>query len=208
MIQEPIIHTDSYPIHFVEPDIRERAIFSRLSIGLGHHCELYDDFDELFMHPPRAGIIMVKDAHFIGGVALTLDRLAKQGIWLPVIVFGNNPTPSRIVDAIKSGALDYVEMPFDPDRLKRSFARVLAEKDQASKKRRRQIEAKKQLEVLSAREAQVLEQLALGNSNKLIARELGISPRTVEIHRANMMSKLNADHAATAVRIKIEAEIL
>jgi DNA-binding CsgD family transcriptional regulator len=69
------------------------------------------------------------------------------------------------------------------------------------------IEARGRIENLSAREREVLDWLAQGSSNKAIARELQISPRTVEIHRANMMAKLGASHAADAVRLRIEADI-
>ena len=73
--------------------------------------------------------------------------------------------------------------------------------------RRRMIEARNRISNLSRREREVLDWLAEGSSNKAIARELEISPRTVEIHRANMMSKLGARHAAEAVRLKLEAQI-
>jgi len=69
------------------------------------------------------------------------------------------------------------------------------------------IEARSRIENLSTREREVLDWLAQGSSNKAIARELQISPRTVEIHRANMMSKLGASHAADAVRLRLEAEL-
>lgn len=69
------------------------------------------------------------------------------------------------------------------------------------------IEARDRIATLSAREREVLDWLADGSSNKVIARELDISPRTVEIHRANMMNKLGANHAAEAVRLKLEAKI-
>jgi FixJ family two-component response regulator len=67
------------------------------------------------------------------------------------------------------------------------------------------IEARDRISTLSTREREVLEWLARGSSNKAIARELAISPRTVEIHRANMMNKLGARHAAEAVRLRLEA---
>jgi FixJ family two-component response regulator len=69
------------------------------------------------------------------------------------------------------------------------------------------IEARDRIASLSVREREVLEWLAQGSSNKVIARELDISPRTVEIHRANMMHKLGARHAAEAVRLKLEAKL-
>ena len=69
------------------------------------------------------------------------------------------------------------------------------------------IEARDRISKLSAREREVLDWLAEGSSNKAIARELEISPRTVEIHRANMMNKLGARHAAEAVRLRLEAKL-
>jgi FixJ family two-component response regulator len=69
------------------------------------------------------------------------------------------------------------------------------------------IEARDRISTLSTREREVLDWLAEGSSNKAIARELDISPRTVEIHRANMMNKLGARHAAEAVRLRLEAKL-
>ena len=73
--------------------------------------------------------------------------------------------------------------------------------------RRRMIEARDRISTLSTREREVLDWLAEGSSNKAIARELDISPRTVEIHRANMMNKLGVRHAAEAVRLRLEAKL-
>ncbi|WP_246449656.1 response regulator transcription factor [Qipengyuania soli] len=72
---------------------------------------------------------------------------------------------------------------------------------------RRMIEARNRIAVLSTREREVLDWLAEGCSNKLIASEMSISPRTVEIHRAKMMSKLGADHVSQAVRLRMEANL-
>jgi FixJ family two-component response regulator len=73
--------------------------------------------------------------------------------------------------------------------------------------RRRTIEARQRIATLSGREREVLEYMVAGRTNKLIARELEISPRTVEIHRANMMSKLGARQSAEAVRLRLEAQV-
>ncbi|MEM6267027.1 MAG: LuxR C-terminal-related transcriptional regulator, partial [Pseudomonadota bacterium] len=85
--------------------------------------------------------------------------------------------------------------------------RIAKEAEVFGAARRRMIEARDRIASLSGREREVLDWLAEGSSNKVIARELDISPRTVEIHRANMMNKLGARHAAEAVRLKLEAKL-
>lgn len=138
---------------------------------------------------------------------MILDRLSRLGIWLPLIAVENDPRPGRIVEAIKGGALDYLSLPLDPDRFERCLTRIEKEAEVFGAARRRMIEARDRIASLSVREREVLEWLAQGSSNKVIARELDISPRTVEIHRANMMHKLGARHAAEAVRLKLEAKL-
>ena len=102
----------------------------------------------------------------------------------------------NIVAAIKAGALDYLALPIKPDQLLRTLSKLEPEAEEFPLARRRVIEARNRIESLSGREREVLEWLSAGSSNKVIARELEISPRTVEIHRANMMAKLGAQHAA------------
>ncbi len=113
----------------------------------------------------------------------------------------------NIVAAIKAGALDYLALPIKPDQLLRTLSKLEPEAEEFALARRRVIEARNRIESLSGCERQVLEWLSAGSSNKVIARELEISPRTVEIHRANMMAKLGAQHAAEAVRLKLEAKL-
>ncbi len=194
-------------LHFIDSSSRHRAELSRAGFALGHHCEVYGDLSDLSAHPPRDGIIIARDAIEEGGVAMILERLSKLGVWLPLIAVEEQPKPGRIVEAIKAGALDYLLMPIDPERFSRCLTRIEKEAEVFGAARRRMIEARSRISSLSNREREVLDWLAEGSSNKVIARELDISPRTVEIHRANMMSKLGARHAAEAVRLKIEAKL-
>ena len=194
-------------LHFIEMDIQVRADFARTAMQMGYHCELYDDFSEIAAHPPRSGIIFVRDKPEYGGIALAIERLMGLGIWLPVIALDFNPNPSRVVQAVKDGALDYLALPLKPERTAASIERIAKEAAEASEIRRLTIEARNKLATLSSREGEVLEGLTGGASNKEIARMLSISPRTVEIHRANMMSKLGARSAADAVRIRLEGRV-
>ncbi|MGB3379240.1 MAG: LuxR C-terminal-related transcriptional regulator [Allopontixanthobacter sediminis] len=194
-------------IRFVEPSSRVRAELARSAFALGHHAEVYADLDELTDHMPETGVLVVRDDPLAGGVAAVLARLAEHGHWLPLIATDTTPNPHRIVAAMKAGALDYLPLPLDARRFAASLEQIASDMANHGHARRRMVEARSRIAGLSAREREVLHWLAEGSSNKTIARELDISPRTVEIHRANMMAKLGAKHAAEAVRLRIEADM-
>lgn len=199
--------SERHIIHFVDADMRIRADLARATFALGHHAEVYADIEELADHPPRRGVIVAHDDGTPDGVRDMLDHLAERGIWLPLVAMDESPATGNVVAAIKAGALDYLTLPLDPARLAAMLGRIGDEARAHAEARRRMIEARGRIGVLSVREREVLDWLARGSSNKTIARELDISPRTVEIHRANMMSKLGAAHSAEAVRLRIEAKL-
>lgn len=206
MLNEIDSRAKRFHLHYVDSDVNGRARFAQAALQLGHHCELYDNLNELAAHPPRIGFVVLRDDPIIGGgIVHAMRRLEEIGIWLPVIAVGEVSDPANIVEAIKAGALDYITIPVDVARLERSLARASLEDDHVSSLRRRRVEARDKVNRLTVRETEVLEFLTAGHSNKAIARQLGISPRTVEIHRSNMMSKLDASHAAGAVRIALDA---
>jgi two-component system, LuxR family, response regulator FixJ len=192
-------------IHFVDADTRTRAELARLAFSLGHHAEVYADLIEICEHPPQRGIAVVRDDFEQGGVEAAFELFGRCGIWLPLVAMDEAPETARVVSAIKAGALDYLPLPLAPERLSDMLSKLDREAQAHSEARRRMMQARGRIENLSAREREVLDWLAQGSSNKAIARELQISPRTVEIHRANMMSKLGANHAADAVRLRLEA---
>lgn len=194
-------------LHCIDPDSRARAELSREAFALGHHAEVYGSIGELADHCPTDGIVLARDDPQEGGIAGFIAALAGYGIWLPVVATDPHPTTSRIVSAIKGGALDYLPLPVDTGRFAAMLERIAEEVAGRIADRRRMVEARGRIAALSNREREVLEWLAEGSSNKAIARELAISPRTVEIHRANMMNKLGARHAAEAVRLRLEAQI-
>ncbi|TNE29522.1 MAG: helix-turn-helix transcriptional regulator [Alphaproteobacteria bacterium] len=194
-------------LHFIDASSRNRAELARAGFALGHHCEVYADLGELALHPPRDGIIIVRDWGEEGNFKHTAQQLQQLGVWLPLIAFDEAPRINRIVAAISAGALDYLAFPLDHGKLADAIERARQEAEVNNEARRRKIAARTLVSKLSRREGEVLDWLAEGYSNKAIAHELQISPRTVEIHRANMMAKLGARHAAEAVRIRIEAQL-
>ena len=194
-------------LHILGGSSRSRAEQSHLGFALGHHCEVYGTIGELVEHSPDTGIVLAFDDPADGGVARVLRALSVIGKWLPVVATSFDPRPTCVVEAIKAGALDYLRLPLEDERLGTAIARIRGEADAYAEARRKTVEARNRISVLSPREREVLDWLAEGCSNKMIARELSISPRTVEIHRANMMAKLGADHPSQAVRLKLEAQL-
>lgn len=192
-------------MHIVGGDSRLRAEQARLAFCLGHHAEIYSDLPELIERSPEKGLIVLCEELLDIGIGMLLEKLGAAGIWLPVIAASHAPDVDQVVHAIRAGALDYLRLPLDEKEFSRLVSHVLADSGRHAEARRRLVEARQRIDALSRREREVLDWLSDGCSNKAIARELDISPRTVEIHRANMMQKLGASHAAEAVRLRLEA---
>ncbi len=193
-------------LHIIGGDSRTRAEQARLGFALGHHVEVYADPHELVARPPQEGIVIAADdgpADMAGGL---IDLFGEHGIWLPVVMVAHDPDIDRVVAAIKAGALDYLKLPLEMGVLARRLSAIVGEAGAHAARRRREVEAQRRIALLSRRERQVLELLSAGCANKEIGRRLEISPRTVEIHRGNMMTKLEAGHAADAVRLWLDAE--
>ncbi|WP_121115467.1 response regulator transcription factor [Croceibacterium ferulae] len=194
-------------LHILGGTSRSRAEQARIAFALGHHAEVYGGLDEFFDRPPTEGVILAAQDTVTGGTAGLIRRLGEAGVWLPLVMTGDDFTIDQVVDAIGDGAIDCLALPLEMGTLARRLQRVIIAAGPMVEVRRRQIEARSRIGQLSRREREVLECLAAGRSNKLIARDLGISPRTVEIHRANMMTKLDAGHAADAVRLWMDAQL-
>lgn len=196
---------DRVTLHILDEDSARRAQLARLAFAAGHHAEIYSSADELLSHAPSGGLVLAHDEPVGEGIAHLIASMMRAGQWLPVVAISEAPRTEAVVSAIKAGALDYLVMPSQIAPLNEAVARAAKEADAYRAQRARAAEARQRISRLSLREREVLDRLAEGCSNKAIARELDISPRTVEIHRMKMMGKLGARHAAEAVRLRIEA---
>lgn len=140
----------------------------------------------------------------IDGIAL-LEHMRAAGVDLPVVVMTAHGDVSTAVAAMRKGAHNFIEKPFEQDTILEALEEVFALAEQADAQRLTAAAALSRIEALTPREREVLEGLAAGQTNKMIALTHGISPRTVEIHRANMMEKLGVRTLPEALRIALIA---
>ena len=141
----------------------------------------------------------------ITGIAMAA-RLRSLGCKLPIIVITGQADVPMAVEAMKAGARDFIEKPFDDIAILNAVESALAEAARTSDDEQPQhAELRARIDTLSPRERQVLRALVAGKANKVTGRDLGISPRTVGIYRANVMSKMQAGSLSELVRMAIMA---
>ena len=140
----------------------------------------------------------------MSGVDL-LRRLNELEVALPVIVITGHGDVQLAVEAMKIGAVDFIEKPFDDEVLLNAVRAALSRWEDRSREISERSSYVEKLETLSSRERDVLEGLIAGKANKVIAFDLGISPRTVEIYRANVMTKTGANSLPELVRMAMLA---
>jgi two-component system response regulator FixJ len=143
----------------------------------------------------------------MSGIEL-LRRLKELKIGVPVIVITGHGDIALAVEAMKIGAADFFEKPFNDDQLVASVRAALQQQQGQTKRDAERAQIEHRISTLSAREKNVLAGLIEGRANKQIAFDLGISPRTVEIYRANLMNKMQADSLSDLVRMALVVKML
>ena len=143
----------------------------------------------------------------LSGIDL-LRRVRELGIEVPVIVITGHGDVPLAVEAMRFGAIDFLEKPFDDEILLQSVRAALRQQAGAARRQCERAEIENRLAALSPRERDVLGGLVAGRANKQIAFELGISPRTVEIYRANLMDKMQAGSLSDLVRMALIVGLL
>jgi two-component system response regulator FixJ len=143
----------------------------------------------------------------VSGLEL-LQRLKTLEIGLPVVVITGHGDVPLAVEAMKLGAVEFLEKPFDDEVLLAAVKSALNRSERNVRRDAERAEIHERLDALSTRERQVLGGLLAGQANKVIAFDLGISPRTVEIYRANVMTKMKASSLSDLVRMALLAGVL
>ncbi|ANN57941.1 DNA-binding response regulator [Mesorhizobium loti NZP2037] len=195
-------------VHVVDDDVDVRKSLGFLLATADFAVRLYESATAfLATEPKEVEGCIVTDVRMPGidGIEF-LRQLKSRGLSVPVIVMTGHADVALAVQAMKEGAADFIEKPFDDQILIDSLRSALNHRSHPIAAHPQSTEIRKNLATLSERERQVLDGLVSGLPNKTIAYDLGISPRTVEIHRANVMSKMGAGSLSHLVRMALIAE--
>jgi len=171
-----------------------------------------------FVHSYASGVEFLKVARNVEVGCVLLDvrmpdmdglqvqaQMAARGVNMPVVVVTGHGDVSVAVQAMKAGAIDFLEKPFEKAAVLDAIARAFARLDNANVRAMEEAQALVRVAALTPREQEVLEGLAQGHPNKTIAYDLGVSSRTVEVHRASLMTKLGVHNLSDALRIAFAA---
>jgi two-component system response regulator FixJ len=197
-------------IHVVDDDEGARQSLAFLLGTAGYEVETHDSAVAFLQRAPELKLeCVITDVRMpeLSGIEL-LRRLRELKIAAPVIVVTGHADVPLAVEAMKMGAADFLEKPFDDEVM---LARIRAALDSQHRKEKSQAgraEVEQRLATLSNRERDVLQGLVKGLANKQIAYAHGISPRTVEIYRANLMTKMHATSVSDLVRMALIAGVV
>ena len=202
--------SDKGIVHVIDDDEAMRESLSFLLGAVGIEVQTYESAEAFLKVAPtaKAGCV-ITDVRMPGlsGIEL-LRRLRELKLGIPVVVITGHGDVPLAVEAMKIGAADFLEKPFDDEALLASVRSALDQVDQDQRRQSERGDIEARLAILSNRERDVLRGLVAGLANKQIAYDLGISPRTIEIYRANLMTKMQAGSLSDLVRMALIAGIL
>ncbi|MBX6425914.1 MAG: response regulator transcription factor FixJ [Variibacter sp.] len=201
--------SDRPTVHVIDDDAAVRESLAFLLKTAQLDVQTYESASAFLKALPQTDhCCVVTDVRMPGidGLEL-LRRLKALNHTIPVIIITGHGDVPLAVEAMKIGAVDFLEKPFDDDVLLAAVRSALNRHEQDREREAERREIVNRLSTLSNRERQVLDALVLGHPNKVIAFDLGISPRTVEIYRANVMTKMQANSLSDLVRMSLLAGV-
>ncbi|MBX9945301.1 MAG: response regulator transcription factor FixJ [Reyranella sp.] len=195
--------SSSQVVHVVDDDAGVRQSLAFLLSTAGFAVRVHESAVAFLeaLADARDGCV-VTDIRMPGMDGLQLQReLAAREVRLPVIVITGHGDVALAVEAMKAGAVDFIEKPFDDELLLGAVRSALVRNVRDQERESRIAEIHQRIQSLSGREREVLDGLVAGKPNKIIAHDLGISARTVEVYRANVMTKMHAGSLSELVRM-------
>lgn len=199
---------DEATVFVVDDDQAVRKFLKGLIETIGLRVETFPSASEfLEAYDPESPGCVVLDIRMPGMSGLELQRILveRQNI-LPVIILTGHGDVALVVASMKSGAVDFIEKPFNNEVLLDRIQSAVAKSTQLHEQRHKRRKIECSVELLTPRERQVLDLIVDGETNKGIARKLDISEKTVEIHRARVMEKMNAKSLASLVKMTSEMD--
>jgi FixJ family two-component response regulator len=190
-------------VYVVDDDDSVCRALARLLRSVGLAAETFPSAGAFFEHPPPdRPACLILDIRLPGPSGLDLqEALSQAGRDLPIVfITGHGDVPSS-VRAMKGGAIDFLQKPFNDQELLDCIQRALARSRQQRIQRAEHAEVQGRLDMLTAREREVLLQVVTGKLNKQIAGELGIAEKTIKVHRGRVMQKMRANSVADLVRM-------
>jgi two-component system, LuxR family, response regulator FixJ len=201
---------DRGKVYVIDDDEAMRDSLDFLLGSADFHVTLFESAQDFLNTLPTIGFgCVLSDVRMPGidGIEL-LKHLKASGSLFPVVIMTGHGDVPLAVETMKLGAMDFLEKPFEDDRLIGMIEAALRRAEQGAKSEAVALEIQSRVSSLSPRERQVMEGLIAGLSNKLIAREYDISPRTIEVYRANVMTKMQAASLSELVRLAIRGGLL
>ncbi len=195
-------------VHVVDDDAAVRRSVGFMLKTSGHDVQTYESGSDLLKNGSQLEQgCMLLAVRMTGMDGMEVQQaLQKNGVGLPVIIMTGHGDVGLAVKAMKAGAVDFIEKPFEKETLLASLEEGFRRLSRKEASQDHKADAEVRLHALTLRERDVLDGLAQGLPNKTIAYDLRISPRTVEIHRANLMTKLGVRSLSEALRIAFAAQ--
>src|SRR5215469_4832899 len=197
-------------VYVIDDDEAMRDSLNFLLDAAGFQVTLFATATSFLEHLPKLEFgCVVSDVRMPGidGIEL-LKRMKTANSMFPILIMTGHGDVPLAVEAMKLGAVDFLEKPFEDDRLTAMIETAIRQVEPAVKNEAVAHDIARRIATLSPRERQVMNGLIAGLSNKLIAREYDISPRTIEVYRANVMTKMQAGSLSELVRLAMRAGLL
>jgi Response regulator len=191
-------------IAVIDSDYQKRAKITNALFSGGHHIEPYEEIEEFITEGRASYVVLISDVD--DNLDRLLELMNEKALWFPVVPYSDNASLNSIVSAMLKGAIGYIDKLPDLASVLEVINSNQVERKKLIENGRMRAEARSKLVLLTKREREVLKFMSEGMSNKIIGLKLGISPRTVEIHRANMIAKLETDSTNEALRLAAYAD--